>query len=134
MGYTGGGALLAMRRWLDELPLPLLPQQHVQHLQQQMVHSAAQQRQRATHVMTEMAMMAATMIATMTGHLGNVSGGTGGSARWMGDGLAVRLLHALIPGAEGILCVCEDVAGGEQRHGRGGEHGRWGRQRERVCE
>jgi hypothetical protein len=52
---------------------PLLPQQHVQHLQQQMAHSAPQQMQRAMHTTMDMTMSDPTMIATMTGHLSCMS-------------------------------------------------------------
>ena len=58
-----------MRLWLELL----LPQQHVQHLQQQMAHSAPQQMQRAMHHTTLKAMMPPTMMATITGHLNSVS-------------------------------------------------------------
>lgn len=51
----------------------LLPQQQVQHLQQQTTHSAPQQMQRAIQKMTLKAMMPPTMMATMTGHLESVS-------------------------------------------------------------
>jgi hypothetical protein len=60
-----------MRLWLE----PLLPQQHVQHLQQQMAHSAPQQMQRAMHHTTLKAIMPPTMMATITGHLDRVSKG-----------------------------------------------------------
>jgi hypothetical protein len=45
----------------------------VQHLQQQMAHSAPQQMQRAMHHTTLKAMMPPTMMATITGHLNSVS-------------------------------------------------------------
>jgi hypothetical protein len=48
---------------------PPLGQQHVQHLQQQMAHSAPQHMHRAMHTITEIAMRDPTMITTMTGHL-----------------------------------------------------------------
>lgn len=59
---------LFMRLCPEERPPPPL-QQQVQHLQQQIAHSAPQKMQRAMQVMTEMRMIEPTTIPAMTGHL-----------------------------------------------------------------
>jgi hypothetical protein len=80
-------------RLCPERPLPL-GQQHVQHLQQQMVHSAAQHKHRAMQKTTDRAMSAPTTIATITGHLWHVSLCVSGARS---HELAVGLSHTVIP-------------------------------------
>lgn len=77
-------------------PEPLLPlgQQHVQHLQQQMVHSAAQHKHRAMQKMTENAMSPPTTMPIITGHLLHVSL----CVTWaQSHELAVGLSHTVVP-------------------------------------
>lgn len=64
----GGGDLT--RSWPFLLPDG---QQQVQHLKQQQANSAPQHTQRATQRTTDRTMRPPTMMATMTGHLSNVS-------------------------------------------------------------
>jgi hypothetical protein len=67
----------------------------VQHLQQQMAHSAPQHMHRAMHMITDKAISPPTTIPTMTGHLLRVSRrfdpGAGSHE------LAVALGHAVVP-------------------------------------
>ena len=80
----------------------------MQHLKQQQASSAPQHMHLAMHMTRESTMMLPKMIATMTGHLSDVSHRAGSAGP--GDyELAVCLGHALVPGRECVFYFAKGI-------------------------